>query len=164
MPILRGIRARAPKMATKRRVWVPWQVVNRCRIVQAAGNRQSEKEREAVRQNRISAVSSVIVSQSADADNVPTTCVILASLHAVAGESQLRLSMCGSMAFLPPPSPPSLSVCLLLIVLCDLVTGNQKDAYPSALWVINERTCWLSSVMSSSSNLLLISTSWSTYC
>lgn len=100
----------------------------------AAGSRQSEKEREAVRQNRISAVSSVIVSQSADADNVPTTCVILASLHAVAGESQLRLSMCGSMAFLPPPSPPlSLSVCVLLIVLCDLVTGNQKDAYPSAL-------------------------------
>lgn len=78
-----------------------------------AGSRQheGESEGEAVRQNRISAVSSVIVSQSADADNVPTTCVILASLHAGAGESRLRLSMCGSMAFLPPFPSLSLSAC-----------------------------------------------------
>lgn len=71
-----------------------------------AASKQNESSK-AVRQNRISAVPSVIDSQSADADNVPTTCVILASLHVVAAQISAKAKHVWEHVL-----PPSLSLFL----------------------------------------------------
>lgn len=101
MPILRKIRARSRPQRWQRKY--EFEYLDRLSIDAGLCRQQAGS-----RQKGISAVPSVIVSQSADADNVPTTCVILASLHLVAGESQLRLSMCGGISSLPPSLPLSL--------------------------------------------------------
>lgn len=90
----------------------------------------------------------VIVSQSADADNVPTTCVILAYPCCVCRCLTLLLSLWEDVAL---RRILSLSLPDSLIVLCDLVTDWQKllsFCVILVLCVINERTCWLSTVSS----------------